>query len=86
MSADTAFWQGRLAVAKAQLALYDDAINALVVQNLDSYTLDTGQSRQTVTKQNLGKLQEIQQSLENKVATINARLTGCNSVTMRPGW
>ena len=53
---------------------------------IESYTLDTGQSRQTVTKFNLKALSDVLDSLYNRCVTLEARLSGGNSVTVRPSF
>ena len=83
---DRTFWTERLAKAKAQLASYDDAIMALTTGGVQQYTLDTGQTRQTVTKLDIEWMQKNLDSLENKVATLEARLYGCGTSIGRPGW
>lgn len=83
---DREFWQGRLDQKKALLLLYDAAIDALVVQEMESYTLDTGQTRTTVTKLNVPKMQEMVENLENQIAVLQTRITGCGTTTVRPCW
>lgn len=82
---DRAFVQERITAAKAQIVAYDDAITALVTGGIQSYTLDTGQSRQVVTKLDIEWLQKAISSLENRCATLQARLNGAG-VRVVPGW
>lgn len=82
----TTFCEERLAQAKAQVLIYDAAITALVTGGAQSYTLDTGQSKQQVTKLDLDKLQAILASLENKVVTLEARCNGSYRTYGRPVW
>lgn len=82
---DTAFLQDRLAVTKALIIAYEDAFLAFA-GGAQSYTLDTGQSRQTVTKADLVGMHTIIESLYNRCATMEARLTGSGSLTMIPIW
>ena len=86
MSEDIAFWEERLTKAKAILVKYEDAVDALVVQGIQSYKLDTGQTIQTVTMQDLDKLNAAIDMLMNRVATLNARICGDGTAIMRPGW
>jgi len=72
--ADT-FWTDRLAAAKAMVAAYDAAILALV-SGAQSYQLDTGQTRQLVSKANLASLRSARDGLLNEVATLEARTCG----------
>lgn len=70
------FCQDRLDAVKAQIIAYDAAITAIVEGGAQSYTLDTGQSKQTVTKLDIHRIQVILQSLENKYYTLLARCNG----------
>lgn len=83
---DLVFWQARLDKVIAMIDVYEDAILALGVGGVVSYSLDTGQSKQNVTKFDLVKLNETLQSLYNMYATLNVRLTGCGTSIVRPGF
>jgi hypothetical protein len=82
---DRAFWQGRLDKKKEQLAAYDDAITALA-GGAQTYSLDTGQTRQVVTKANLTEMRNMIAHLETEIATLQNRLGGCSTFQVRPGW
>lgn len=83
---DRAFIQERIVVTKALIVVYEEAVTALGVQGgVLSYTLDTGQSRQTVTRTDIPNLNRMLDSLYNRLATLQARLTG-GAVTARPAW
>lgn len=82
---DRTFIQGRIDATKLQIVAYEDAALALA-GGVQSYTLDTGQSRQTVTKLDLGAIQKTIESLYNRCATLQARLTGSGTVTVTPAW
>ncbi len=79
---DTAFIQGRIDAIKIMIVAYEDALLAIAGGAL-SYTLDTGQSRQTVTRQDVRSMQKTLDSLYNTCATLGARLNG-GVVIMRP--
>ena len=81
---DSAFIQDRITATKAQIVAYEDAAAALAA-GVQTYTLDTGQSRQTVTKLNLTEIQNTIDRLYNRCATLEARLNGA-SVTAQPNW
>jgi hypothetical protein len=83
---DAAFLQARIDATKAQIIAYEDAATALASGGVQSYTLDTGQSRQTVTRLDLDNLQKTIDSLYNRLATLEARLNGSGTVTVRPAW
>jgi len=78
------FLQGRIETTKLTIVAYEDALFALG-NGVQSYTLDTGQTRQTVTKLDLSALNKTLDSLYNRCATLEARLTG-GAVIVRPGW
>lgn len=82
---DRAFWQGRLDKKKALLAAYDDALTA-IAGGAQSYSLDTGQTRQVVTKANLTEMRNIVSTLESEIATLQQRLGGCATFQVRPAW
>lgn len=82
---DLTFIQGRIDATKLQIVAYEDAALALA-GGVQSYTLDTGQSRQTVTKLDLSAIQNTIDSLYNRCATLEARLNGSGTVTVRPAW
>ena len=83
---DNAFIQDRITATKAQIIAYEDAVLALGTAGIESYTLDTGQSRQTVTKLDLTKLQATIDGLYNRCATLEARLTGNGTSIGVPSW
>jgi len=81
---DRAFIEARITSTKAQIVAYEDAATALA-SGVQSYTLDTGQSRQTVTKLDLNAIQNTIDALYNRCATLEARLNG-GCTTVRPDW
>lgn len=83
---DQSFWLDQLTAAKAMVVAYNAAILALATSNVLSYTLDTGQSRQTVTRNDLASLRATRDGLLNEVATLEARLYGCGTITAAPIW
>ena len=83
---DREFIQARIDATKAQIIVYEDAALALGTGGVMSYTLDTGQSRQTVTRLDLSSIQRTIDSLYNRCATLEARLNGSGTVTARPAW
>lgn len=82
---DSEFLQQRIDATKALIVAYEDAVTALVDGGVQTYTLDTGQSRQTVTRLELATLNRNIDSLYNRLATLQARLNG-GSVNVRPAW
>lgn len=83
---DREFLAARIVVTKALIVAYEDAVLALSVANgVQSYTIDTGQSKQTVTRTDLSQLNAMLDSLYNRLATLEARLNGA-ALTVRPCW
>ena len=82
---DDTFWEQRLAAKKAALLAYDTAITALA-GGAQSYSIDTGQTRQTVTKANVTEMRNVIKQLESDIATLEQRLRGCGSAYVRPSW
>lgn len=85
LSMDRQFEEQRLARLKELIVIYEDALAALA-GGAQSYTLDTGQTKQTVTRANLASLQASYDSLYNRYTTLRARLNGDGQVIGRPAW
>lgn len=82
---DRAFIQARIDATKAAIVAYEDAQLALAA-GAQSYTIDTGQTQQTVTKINSATLQKTIDGLYNRCAALEARLTGGHVITTVPTW
>jgi hypothetical protein len=82
---DSSFIQARIDATKQQIIAYEDAALALAA-GVQSYTLDTGQTRQTVTKLDLNAIQKTIDMLYNRCATLEARLNGSGTLTAVPSW
>lgn len=80
------FLQARITATQSQIIAYEAAIDAIVTDGVQSYTLDTGQSNQIVTKLNLAATQRTLDSLYNRCATLEARLNGSGVTTVAPAW
>lgn len=83
---DREFIQARIDATKAQIIAYEDAALALANGGVQSYVLDTGQSRQSVTRLDLEWIQKTIDGLYNRCATLEARLNGSGTVNVRPVW
>lgn len=81
-----AFFIKRIAATEAQILAYEDAVTAITVGGMQSYTIDTGQTVQTVTKLNLKALQTTLDTLYNRLTTLNARVYGTGVHTSGPTW
>jgi hypothetical protein len=75
----------QIAAVEAQIAAYNTAILALTVDGKLSYSFDDGQTRQTVTRQSIGQLQNAIDSLMNRRASFYAML-GRGAAYVRPGF
>ena len=82
---DTAWLDARIAATQALILAYEAAILA-IGNGVQSYTLDTGQSRQVVTRADLGTLNAMLNSLMNRYATLDARRNGSHVFVDAPGW
>ena len=82
---DNTFLEERIVSIKARIVALEDAELALASGAIQEYTLDTGQTRQTVTKVNIATLQRTVTSLYNQYATLCARLNGAGVMAV-PSW
>lgn len=76
--------RAKIARKKATIEAYEDAITALAA-GAQSYSLDTGQTRQMVQRAQLSQLRNMLSSLENDLAVLTAKLCG-GSVIARPAF
>lgn len=76
----------RIEAAKAQIIAYEDAVNQLSTGVVQSYSLNTGQTTQNVTRFDVARLNADIPGLYNRLATLEARLDGSGTVTVVPGW
>lgn len=90
--ADATWIQARIDSTKAAIVAYEAALLALST-GAQSYTLDTGQSRQTVTKASvgemervLGRLEQRLRDYENELAAVAGTSATGASVYIRPGY
>lgn len=84
---DAVFLQNRITALKLQIVAYEEAILALTLAGgVQSYTIDTQQGRQTVTRSDIGTLQRNLDSLMNMLITYEYRLNGGNVTIARPAF
>lgn len=83
---DCEFLRQRIEATKAQITQYEDAISHLSAGSMQSYNLNTSQTTQTVTRFDLNRLQATLDSLYNRLATLEARLTGSGTINAGPAW
>ena len=78
--------QSRITAMEALALVYETSLTALATAGVESYTLDTGLSRQTVTKQDISKIQAAYKSTLNLIDVLYARLNGCGTIRVGPSW
>lgn len=83
---DRTFWQERIDATKAQIIMYEDAIMQLSTGVVQTYSLNTSQTTQSVTRFDLNRLQATLDSLMNRLATLEARVYGCGTINAGPAW
>lgn len=83
---DKSYVEQRIVKTKAMIEAYEDALIAIGSGAVESYDLDTGQTRQKVTKQNLKEMQDVLDGLYNRLCILEERLNGGNTRTVRPAW
>ena len=80
-----AWWQERLTKAMTRVEELETAISALLDGSIQSYQLDTGQTRTLVTKQQMSPMILALERAYNDVAVIVARLNG-SATRVVPGY
>lgn len=86
MSCDYQWELERLQKLKLIIEAYDDAILALSTNiSILEYNLDTGQSKQRVTRQDIDKMMDIRGVLFQQYDALCARLGYGGSVQVLPG-
>ena len=87
--ADAVWIQERITRTRETIVSIENAVTALV-SGAQSYTLDTGQTRQTVTKANLAELKNSLSYYEGRLRELEAELgvltNGSASLYVTPGF
>lgn len=83
---DREFLKGRIEATKTLIVAYEDAVSQLSSGAVQSYSLNTGQTTQNVTRFDVARLNGEIDGLYNRLATLEARLNGSGVVISRPGW
>jgi len=73
------WWENRLEKAQAHVEELEAAISGLLDGSIQTYQLDTGQSRTLVSKQQMSPMYLALQRAENRVASLEARVCGASS-------
>lgn len=80
------FLKQRIEATKNIIIEYETAVLTLNTTSAISYTLNTSQTTQTVTKRDVAGLQASLSGLYNTLATLEARLTGNGVIIAGPAW
>lgn len=83
---DSTYLTERIEKTKLQIEALEDAVIAISTDAIESYTLDTGQSRQSVTKSNIDVLNKVLDSLYNRLTIFQNRLNSTGSIIGVPRW
>lgn len=84
MAIDTAWLDVRITATQLSIEAYEAAFLAFA-NSAQSYTLDTGQNRQTVTRANLTEMRRNVTALYSTLSDLCARRDG-GSVVVLPAW
>lgn len=82
----TDFLQERIDATKALIVAAEEAVLALMSGAIQQYTMDTGQTRQVVTKANITTLNKAIDGLYNRYYTLLARQGNGGVGIVRPLW
>lgn len=83
------YWRDELQNSRILLFEIDKAIDAFNKNsNIQSYTIDTGQDKQTVSRSNIGELFSQRSKLISQIAVLEARLNvgGSRATQICPGF
>ena len=83
---DVAWIQEQIAWLKQAIVAYRAAMLAISSGAVLSYTLDTGQTKQTVTKQQLPTVKAALDGFVSELRYWQNQLGGCATVYVRPAW
>lgn len=76
---DREFLKKRIEATKTQIVEAEEAIGLVASGAVQSYTIDTGQTTQTVSNVNLATYRIYLDGLYNRLATLQARLCGAST-------
>lgn len=83
---ETVWLDEKIAATKALIDAWEGASLAFATSNTQTYQLDTGQTRQMVTRAQLGSIDLMIKRLYSQLAVLQARRGGCAQFNLRPGW
>ena len=79
-------WADQLTVLRALVVAYNAALLAFATSNIQSYQLDSGQTRQLVTRAQLATLRDTRNDLLNDLSVLEGRVNCSNTLIMVPGF
>jgi hypothetical protein len=82
---DRAWYEAQVATLKAQIVALQQVATQIMAGGIQSYQLDTGQTRTLVTRINVSALFDEIRKLQNELQTLDAYLNGA-SFHMIPGF
>ena len=80
------YLEARIAATEARILGYETAISTLTTGGAQSFTLDTGQTRQVVTMFNITEIRKALVADISLLADLCNLLYGTGTVTARPAW
>lgn len=80
------FMLERIASLQLRIVAFEDAIIAVTSGGVQTYNLDTGQTKQVVTQFDVARLQATLDGLINQLAVYNQRLNGCGTIIAGAAW
>lgn len=83
---DSSFIQARIDATKLLIVAYEDAALSIASGAIEEYMIDTGQTRQRVTKLNIQHLHALIDGLYNRCVMLETRLNGGGTIIGKPGW
>ncbi|MEE9393688.1 MAG: hypothetical protein V3W41_14390 [Planctomycetota bacterium] len=78
--------QAEIVTTRAILDAISAAIQALADPTISSYTLDTGQTQQRVSRENLPQILQERRRLQSDLCALENRLTGAGVTRGQPLW
>ena len=79
------FWQDQITKTEIMINAYIDAINFLIANPTESYSIDTGQSQEEVKRHNINNLQTQLDSLYNRYSVLCLRVNMTPTINL-PAW
>ena len=86
MANPNTFLCGQLPALEALILEYQNAALDLATNRIQSFSFDTGQTKEVVTKANITELENVIDQLYNRYVVLCNRCAGGNVVIARPCW